>query len=79
MITLSGFKTKFKSFMEINVFSTLDHVVLDFTKRTIEMHGDDGEFIAESCPWNEQGLTQFQNMVEYCQKVLPAEKRIYKL
>lgn len=65
--------------MEINVFSELDHVVLDFTKRTVEMHGHDGEFIAESCPFNEEGLIQFQNMVEYCQQVLTPEQRIYKL
>jgi hypothetical protein len=65
--------------LEINVFSELDHVVLDFTKRTIELHGHDGEFKSESCPFTEEGLVQFQNMVEFCQKVLPAEQRIYKL
>ena len=43
------------------------------------MHGHDGEFIAESCPFNEEGLIQFQNMVEYCQQVLTPEQRIYKL
>lgn len=65
--------------MEINVFSELDHVVLDFTKRTIEMYGSDGEFMSESCPFTNEGRIQFENMVEFCQKVLPAEQRIYKL
>jgi len=65
--------------LEINVFSELDHVVLDFTKRTIEMYGHDGEFMSESCPFTEEGRIQFENMVEYCQKVLTPEQRIYKL
>jgi hypothetical protein len=65
--------------MEINIFSELDRVVLDFTKRTIEMYGYDGEFKSESCPFTEEGRIQFQNIVEYCQKVLPADQRIYKL
>jgi hypothetical protein len=79
MITLLGFKTKFKSFMNINAFSTLDHVVLDFAKRTIELHGDDGEVVLESCTWDKKGLQQFENMVNFCQEVIPAEQRIYKL
>lgn len=65
--------------MEITAFSELDHVVLDFTKRTIELHGHDGEFMTESCPFTKEGYIQFQNMVEYCQKTIPAEQRIYKL
>lgn len=65
--------------MEVSIFSTLDHVVLDFAKRTIEMHGYDGEIVKESCPFTEEGLTQFQNMVNYCQKVLSPEQRIYNL
>jgi len=65
--------------MNINVFSELDHVVLDFTKRTIELHGHDGEIVTESCSFTKDGLTQFENMVNYCQQVLPAEQRIYKL
>lgn len=65
--------------MNINVFSELDHVVLDFAKRTIELHGHDGEIVTESCSFTQDGLTQFENMVNYCQQVLPAEQRIYKL
>jgi len=65
--------------MKITAFSELDHVVLDFTKRTIELHGTDGEFISESCPFNDKGRIQFENMVEYCQQVLKPEQRIYKL
>jgi hypothetical protein len=60
-------------------FSTLDHVVLDFARRTIELHGYDGEVVVEKCSFDKKGLTQFQNMVEYCQEHLTPEQRIYKL
>lgn len=43
------------------------------------MYGHDGEFISESCPFTEEGRIQFENMVEFCQKVLTPEQRIYKL
>jgi hypothetical protein len=60
-------------------FSSLDHVVLDFAKRTIELHGYDGEVVTETCEFTKKGLTEFKNMVEYCQEHLPPEQRIYKL
>lgn len=65
--------------MKDNDFSTLDHVVLDFTKLTIELHGDDGEYVEDVCPRTKTGYEQFQRMVEFCQNNLPPEQRIYKL
>jgi hypothetical protein len=65
--------------MNIRPDATLDHVVIDFTKRTVEMHGTDGEYKTISCEWNEEGLQEFENMVNFCQETLPAEQRIYKL
>jgi hypothetical protein len=43
------------------------------------MHGTDGEFQTVACEWNEEGLQEFENMVNFCQETLPAEQRIYKL
>lgn len=65
--------------MPIRPDSELDHVIIDFTKRTVEMHGSDGEFKSVSCEWNEEGLQEFENMVNFCQEMLPPEQRIYKL
>lgn len=65
--------------MTIRPDSELDHVIIDFTKRTVEMHGSDGEYKSISCEWNEEGLQEFENMVNFCQEMLPPEQRIYKL
>ena len=64
---------------DYNDFSSLDHVVLDFARRTVELHGYDGEVVKETCPFTKKGFTQFQNMVEYCQEHLSPDQRIYKL
>ena len=65
--------------MHISPESTLSHVVINFTQRTIELHGDDGEIKVENCNWGEEGCQHFENMVKFCQDTLPAEMRIYQL
>ena len=43
------------------------------------MYGDDGEVKVESCSWDKDGCEQFENMVKYCQNILPPEMRTYEL
>jgi hypothetical protein len=65
--------------MNIRDDSTLEHVVIDFAKRTVEMHGSDGEYKDVSCNFDAEGLQEFQNMVEFCQQVLSTEQIKFKL
>lgn len=65
--------------MNIRDDSTLEHVVIDFSKRTVEMHGYDGEYKDVSCNFDDEGLQEFQNMVEFCQLMLPEERIKYKV
>jgi hypothetical protein len=65
--------------MEANANSVLHHVVINFTNRTIELHGEDGEIKIEKCSWDEEGCKHFENMVNFCQDTLPPEMRTYEL
>jgi methyl coenzyme M reductase subunit D len=65
--------------MEVSSNSTLHHVVINIKERKIEMHGDDGEVKIESCTWDKEGCEQFENMVKFCQDILPPEMRTYEL
>jgi hypothetical protein len=65
--------------MSVRDDSTLHHVVINFTQRTIELHGDDGEYKTVTCDWTERGCQEFENLVKYCQDQLPSEMRTYQL
>jgi hypothetical protein len=65
--------------MNIRDDSALEHVVIDFAKRTVQMHGYDGEYKDVSCKFDAEGLQEFQNMVEFCQAMLPTERIKYDL
>lgn len=65
--------------MEVKSESELDHVVLNFRERKIELYGADGEVRIEQCSWDEKGCQQFENMVKFCQDTLPPEMRTYEL
>lgn len=65
--------------MEVRPESQLEHVVLNFRERKIELHGSDGEIKVEQCTWDEEGCQHFENMVKFCQDTLPPEMRTYEL
>ena len=65
--------------MEPNSLSTLHHVVIDVSKRTIELHGEDGEYKEVSCDFSKRGHEQFQNLIKLCQQHLTPEMQVYKI
>lgn len=59
--------------------SILDHVEIDFSSRTVELFGEDGEYQKITCEFNKTGYEQFMRVVKECQDQLPEQMQIYKV
>jgi hypothetical protein len=57
----------------------LNNVVIDFSTRTVQLYGEDGEYKEISCEFTKEGYEQFLRVVDECQKQLPESMRSFKI